>query len=175
MIFVLASCYTASALSAGSEYTVKAAFIEKLTHFIDWPANSPLSSSNHVFSLCVIGKNPFAGHLQQLSKLTKIKRKKVLFLKISSSLEIQRCDLLFIANESSLPINDILKTTKHFPVLSVCDTPGFAEHGCIINFFTLKGRLGFEVNLDRAKASGFNISSRLLKMARIVGKDNNAP
>ena len=167
MLAIASSTYV---FSANPEYTVKASFVEKLTHFVDWPDDSLLADPGHVFTLCVIGKNPFEGSLQKLVSLTKIKGRNILFLELTSPLEVHRCDLLFVSNKLSYPISDILTVIKNRPVLSVGDTPGFAEQGGIVNFFTKKGRLGFEVNLKKAKTLGFNISSRFLKLSRIVNE-----
>lgn len=169
-ICLLAISSSVHVFGATSEYTMKAAFIEKLTHFVDWPDDSPLADPNHVFTLCVIGKNPFEGSLQKLASQMKIKGRNTLFLEITSPLEVQGCDLLFVSNKHSFPIIDILTVIKNRPVLSVSDTPGFAEQGGMVNFFTEEGRLGFEVNLKKAKTLGFNIRSRLLKLSRIVNE-----
>lgn len=168
---LLSSLAFSSALAATPEYAVKAAFIEKLTHFVDWPANSQLSDPQHVFKLCVIGKNPFGGSLQKLAGLTKIKGKEIVFLNISVSQDIQGCDLLFVSNRSHQPVSEILAETKNLPVLSISDIPGFAQSGGLVNFYTDKGRLRFEVNLGKAKAAGFIINPRFLKLARIVNKE----
>jgi hypothetical protein len=55
------------------------------------------------------------------------------------------------------------------PVLTVADSPGFAERGVMINFFiTRDDKVRFEVNLHEAESSGLRLSSQLLKLATIV-------
>ena len=54
-------------------------------------------------------------------------------------------------------------------VLTVADTPGFAERGVMINFFiTREDKVRFEANLEEAENSGLRLSSQLLKLATIV-------
>jgi len=52
--------------------------------------------------------------------------------------------------------------------LTIGETPGFARRGCIINLIVEENKARFEVNLDAAKPSDLNISSRLLALARII-------
>ena len=45
---------------------------------------------------------------------------------------------------------------------------GFADGGGIINFIEENNKVRFEINAEAARRTGLNISSELLKLARLV-------
>jgi len=59
---------------------------------------------------------------------------------------------------------------KGLPILTVGETPGFAERGGVIRFTLEDNRVRFEVNVDAAHQADLNISSRLLTLAKIIGQ-----
>jgi len=52
--------------------------------------------------------------------------------------------------------------------LTIGDGEGFAERGVMINFYLRDRKVRFEINARAAERCGFQISSLLLKVARIV-------
>jgi len=55
------------------------------------------------------------------------------------------------------------------PILTVGDTTGFAEKGVLINLYQEERLMQFEVNLPAVKRSKLTFSSKLLRLARLVG------
>jgi hypothetical protein len=81
------------------------------------------------------------------------------------------CHLTYVGPNSS---ENSEKTMRDFSILpahtlTVGDFSGAAEQGAVINFFQEGDKVRFEVNLSDARREGFNISYRLLQLARIVG------
>jgi len=64
--------------------------------------------------------------------------------------------------------DEIIQLVKWLPILTVGETPGFAEHGGVIRFTVEDNRVRFEVNVDAAHQADLNISSRLLTLAKII-------
>jgi hypothetical protein len=54
----------------------------------------------------------------------------------------------------------------------VGEDEGFVTKGGIIRFFTQESKIRFEINLDAAEYEGLQLSSKLLQVARTVGKGN---
>jgi len=151
------------------EYRVKAEFLERFTRFIEWPDDSPLKDPEKTFCICVTGKNPFGGYLQEMAQQVKIKGKPVEIHQIEQlTAELPKCQILFIARSEKDKLADILKLTEDKPILTVGDTDGFAEDGVLMNFFTSGSYIRFEVNIDRAEKSKLKFSSRLLKLAKLI-------
>ena len=147
------------------EYEVKAEYLERFTRFIDWPADS---TPAHNFRLCVIGANPFGSYLGDMTADVKFKGKRAELNQITEPQEARECDLLFVPASQDSQLREIVKITRDLPILTVSDTPGFAERGVCINFYNEGSKIRFEINNEAIKRSRLRVSSRLLDLARPV-------
>ncbi len=149
------------------EYFLKAAFLYNFARLVDWPDNS-LQTTDEPFTLCLIGKDPFAQALRP------IRNKKVrghpLNIKRNISLDqIQQCHMLFISRSEQDRLQEILQAAAAYPILTVSELADFAEHnGHIRLFLNNDEKLSLEVNLNAIRAQDLTISSRILSLARIV-------
>jgi YfiR/HmsC-like len=150
------------------EYQIKAEFLERFTRFIQWPGNSSVSNTSAPFHLCVIGENPYGTYLQDLAAATKIQKKQLIIKEISSPEQAEICNLLFISGSEKDSLAQILSRTGHKPILTVADSPGFAQSGVLINFYEDAGFVHFEINQGAVQKSGLKFSSRLYKLGRLV-------
>ena len=55
------------------------------------------------------------------------------------------------------------------PVLSISEVPGFVAAGGIIELYREKKRTRFQINLGVARKLNLEISSKLLRMAKVIG------
>jgi hypothetical protein len=53
-------------------------------------------------------------------------------------------------------------------IVTIGETPGFAEECGIINFYLKSGKFRFEINIEASHRENLQISSKLLRLARIV-------
>ena len=150
------------------EYRAKAAFMEKITRFVNWPAISSVRNNAIPFRLCVIGKNPFGGELQEMVTISRIKEKTTELVFLDNGGIVSRCDMLFIARSKQQNLKSILEQLNASPVLTVADTSNFVSQGVMVNFIYKDNRIHLEINTQAAKLANFKISSRLLKLASIV-------
>ncbi|MCC6129400.1 MAG: YfiR family protein [Acidobacteria bacterium] len=148
------------------EYRLKAELIERFTRFVDWPADK--SADESVFTICVFESNPFGPALEEVAASRRIKNHPVEVLEVSRVTELAACRVLFIPSRASDSLEKILMRTKTKPVLTVGDTPGFGERGVLINFYLERENVRFEINEAAVRKSGLEMSSRLLKLARIL-------
>jgi len=147
------------------EYELKAAFIARFVEFIDWPS---MASASHSFSICVFGEHPIEQPLAKLPALLHVKGNNVEIRRIVRPDEAVECGILFIPSTAAASLPEIRRATQNSAVLTISDTPGFLERGVLINFFTEDERLRFEIQLVNARAVGFTVSARLLKLARVI-------
>ena len=147
-----------------AEYEVKAAFIHNMAKFIAWPATTRTASS---LRLCILGQNPFDRSLDALQGQA-IGDKVWEISSVNLQSNLHKCNVLFISASESGNLGEILSKTKGDAVLTIGDTSGFAERGVIVNFFLERDKVRFEINNDAAERAGLKISSKLLKLARIV-------
>jgi hypothetical protein len=148
------------------EYRLKAEFLERFTRFIEWPEKAVPPSAP--FTICLYGANPFEDALDDLAAHRKIKERDVKVRVVKSLPEADACQVLFIPAAQKESLERILLATVGKPVLTVGDTEGFAERGVLVNFYLQESNVRFEVNDAAARRAGLEISSRLLKLARVV-------
>ena len=176
-LVMLCVLFLPSTLSYASpqEYALKAAFIEKFSRFINWPHDSPVHEPDTVFNICVIGKNPFNGVLKKVVSLSTIKNKSALVKQINTIGKISGCQILYISSTENNTLIKILNQTYDKPILTISDTPGYSKYGVIINFYPRKNSIGFQINKRASEQSRLSISSRLLKLSRIVESHGDKP
>jgi hypothetical protein len=57
-------------------------------------------------------------------------------------------------------------------VLTISDGKGFAEAGGMIELYVEEGRMRFAINMGATERSGLHLSSRLLRLAKVIRKDH---
>jgi hypothetical protein len=155
------------------EYTVKAEFIERFTHFIDWPSQA-FTGTDGPFVFCVIGDSPLVPYLERLTQQRRIKDRRAELKRLKWSDDASGCHMLLIAADERAHAKQILSRVSGKPILTVGDSEGFAQLGVIINLLLdEEGHVRFEMNAPQAKRSGLNISAQLLRLARLVTEDGS--
>jgi hypothetical protein len=150
-----------------SEYKVKAAFLYSFTKFVQWPP-STFSNSNDPVTVCVFGENPFGGALQEILAGKTFNGRPFAVKEVTGTQQARGCLILFISSSERKRLKTILESLDGAAVLTIGDTQGFAEDGCMIDFVLEDSKMRFEINTIAADHARLKISSKLLSLARIV-------
>ena len=143
------------------EYEIKAAYLYNFIKYVDWP------SYGDNITIGVLGGNPFGTALAPLNGKI-VKGRRLLIKELDSLREAQKCQIIFISSSEKQRLQEIFENLKFARVLTVGETEGFASDGGIINFVQEHNKVRFEINPDAAHRTGLNISSELLKLAKLV-------
>ncbi|WP_051283780.1 YfiR family protein [Desulforegula conservatrix] len=158
----------ASAGETGREYVVKAAFLYNFIKFVSWENEQTPDSVN----ICAFGDPEFIRDLKTIEG-KKAHEKNISVTEMESLNNSIQCNVLFISRYESQDYKKIMAEAEKNRILTISDIDGFAEKGGIIELFTTDdNRIRFRINIRAAEKSGLKISSELLKLAVIVGKDN---
>ncbi len=76
--------------------------------------------------------------------------------------------MLFLSSEKERSFQKIIKRLQGSNVLTVSDTPNFAMAGGIVNFYVEYNKVHFEINYKRSREENIYISSKVLKLAKII-------
>ncbi len=153
-----------------AEYTVKATLLYKLSKFVKWPPEA-FDKPDAPITLCIFGDDPFEDALN-IIKGKRVKGRPFLIGKCSDMPPAERCHILFVSASEKKNLGAVLSSLKKNRfVLTVIDIEGFARQGGMINFILAGKKVHLEINLATAKPAGLKISSRLLKLARIIKED----
>ena len=157
-------------LSAGSglqrEYEIKAAYLYNFINYIDWP-ESAFPAPGGVLTIGIVGQNEYDAALETLNG-KQVKGRTLALKQISDPKELDQCQIVFINSSEKARVPELLEKLKDARVLTVSEVDGFAQQGGIINFISEHNKVRFEINPDAARRLGLNISSELLKLAKVV-------
>jgi len=157
-----------------SEYLVKAGFIYNFANLVQWPSTA-FSQSDSPIVIAILGEDHFGTTLDRVLQDKKVngrpfvvKRLKSVAELLKSVAELKDCQILFVSSSEMPHLSEAMQIVRGIPILTIGETPGFANRGGIINLVLEDNKVRFEVNVDAAKQADLNISSRLLALARIV-------
>jgi hypothetical protein len=151
-----------------SELEVKAAFLVNFLKFVEWPADR-LPDATTPYVIAVIGGESFGAALQNATADRTIAARKVTVRIVPYISEVGHAHLVFISGSQQRQLPAILRELDGKSVLTVGDTPGYAESGVMLNLVVQDQRVRFEANTAAVARSRLRLSSHLLRIARIVG------
>ncbi|MEX2525591.1 MAG: YfiR family protein [Gammaproteobacteria bacterium] len=159
-----------SMAAAAPEYEVKAAFIYNFSRFIDWP-EEPEAKKDLYF--CVLGRDPFGEALENLEG-REVQGRTLTIRRLERIEERGDCAIIYISPSLSgdyVALLDILSRDRG--VLSISDIDGFAENGGVIELYLENNKVRFAINIEAARRTGLEMSSQLLRLARIIEGDGS--
>jgi hypothetical protein len=149
------------------EYQVKAAYLYGFGRFVAWPANEA-PAGDGTFVLCVLGEDPFGMLLDDAAAGGAVRDQPVAVRRIGRPEDGGTCDTLFVSASEQVRLPRILAVLDRRPVLTVGDSPEFAQRGGMIGFSVDGGRVRFTVNLRATQDAGLMPQSELLRVAAAV-------
>ena len=177
MLAILFCCAAALPPAAASqerdapEYELKAAFLYNFATFVEWPAGS-FPGPDSPFTIGVIGQDPFSPSLETTLQGKTVGGRRIEVRRSSDVKELKVCHLLFVPASEGERVPNILEALRGTSILTVGESPGFAAQVGCVNFFIEGKRVKFEINPGAAKRANLKVSSKLLRLARVVeGKD----
>jgi len=157
---------------AVNEYAIKAAFVFNFIQFVEWPP-STFPDPGAVLTIGVLGIDPFGPLLDQTVKGESAKGRGLVVRRFRDVVDVKSCHVLFISKSEKDQIPLILKRLEGLPILTISELDGFADRGGVVNFYTEKNRVRFEINHESARRKGLKITSQLLCLGRIVGRESS--
>lgn len=155
------------------EYDVKAAMLYRCLELVQWPAGSSLAEKPPM-TIGLLGKNALSESLKNLSGRT-ISGRKVEIKKLSRLKEAARCQTVFVGSSEQKRTSKILKELAGLPVLTVGESPGFAEQGGIINLLLDGKNIRLEINPAAAEKARLVIDPQLMKMVPVLAEPAQTP
>jgi hypothetical protein len=151
------------------EYEIKAAFLYNFATFVDWPS-STFPDEGSPFLVGVLGQDPFGPALEEAFKGKTVHQRRIVVRRSLEMGDLVTCHLLFVCASERERAPMILDFLKGMPMLKVGDFPGFAAIGGCIDFFIEGRKVRFEINPEAPKRVNLKVSSKLLRLARVVAE-----
>lgn len=153
-----------------SEYQVKAALILNVAKFVEWPAGQ-FKDADDPLVFGVLGRDPFSDALEKTFRDQKVGGRHFVIRRAALVQELGKCQLVFVSESERDRLGPILEALGKLRALTIGEGDGFAAAGGVLGFVREAKRIHFEINPTAAERSELKISSKLLKLARIV-KEN---
>lgn len=141
------------------EYQVKAAFIYNFIAFTHWP-----DSTGQTINLCIYGEDYFGQEIDKLQNRA-VNNRHIKITRITAPDKLKACQAIFFSKSVSSQLPSILNDLQNEPILTLADSPNAAVQGIAINMSLINEKIVFEINLVKVRASGLDISSKLLQLA----------
>ena len=148
-----------------SEYQVKAVFLYNFTQFVDWP-HETFNSPEEPFVIGIIGDDPFGSNLSEAIAGEKFGNHPIVIKHFRKTEEIENCQMLYINSDDQEEVENILTSISKKNILTISDAPAFNKWGGIIQFYIENNKIRLRINVERSKAAGLSISSKLLNVAK---------
>lgn|SRR5690349_1921103 len=153
---------------AAEPYALKAAALYKVALYAKWP-EAALGGRDEPLRVAVFGADPFGKELERALQGKKLGSHPFVALHFATLADLDACQILFVPEQEEASLAKIVERTKGRPVLLMGESAAAVESGAAVALFFDKSKLQVAVNLPVARASGIELSSELLKLARLVG------
>lgn len=153
-------------------YRLKAVYLEKFSIFTDWPDSIHSNENDSPFIISVLGDDPELK--EELIKVfykekIKILNRSVILDFIENINDLDDPQILFLTNKNNHSLEKLLPAIKEKNILIISDNQGDANKGAHISFYiTDDGKLHFEINKTVIKSSNIKLSSKLLRIAKVL-------
>ncbi len=152
--------------------TAKAAFLLNFARLVQWPG-SAFEGPKAPIVVGFLGADAFEAARAAGIEKKRVGERPVEIRRVSGASEASLCHIVFLSHGDGTRPESLLEATRESSVLTVGEIEGFAQKGGIINFYREGKKVRFEINTGAAQQAGFRISSRLLRLAKIVSADGS--
>lgn len=190
---VCADAAHARAIDPDRVAKVKAAYLFNFLQFAEWP-ESAFAGPESPIVVCFVGDAVSYDQFVALVSDERIRGRAVQVRRTRYPLppsplepvspgrielfrsELRQAHMMFVAGTEHSRLAFILDAVRPSPTLTVSDIGGFAESGGMLELVLEEGRIIFEANPGAIESSQVRVSSKVLRLARIVGRrEGNAP
>lgn len=149
------------------EYQIKASFVYTVAKFVDWPANA-FASPIAPLTLGVIGDQAVSDAIAEALKGKRVHDRALVVRHLVEPKIAADCQILYV-DRGAASRADLMEQLQGPGVLTVGEAGGFAQKGGILGLTLDQSMVQFEVNIAAAQRAGLVISSKILRLGRVVG------
>lgn len=162
-----------TSVRAADDAQLVAAYVVNFARFSHWPETA-FEDSGMPMVFCSLGINPIGMALKKLKPDNVSGRPtQVDYVRFPGTIE--HCHVLFISSqEIDAPLmRRLLDVLADSPILTVSDVDEFAKQRGMIGIFRAGHKLKFDINQTVMHQAGLNVSTKLLKLAANVYKNED--
>jgi hypothetical protein len=131
--------------------------------FVEWPGALP---GGPALQACALGAPRFAAALASAAQGGAVP---LVVREVRTPAGLAGCQFAIVGPDFREGLESLAERLTSQGVLTVSDTEGFGAAGVLVNFVLQGDRVRFEVNLEAARRAGLRFSSKLLRLAIVLG------
>jgi hypothetical protein len=156
--------YSAGAFANDKEYKLKAGFLYNFARFGQWQETL---QQNENFNLCSFNVD-FVDVAKSTLTGRSVKKLPIVISHVSfDEGSLESCDMLFVTADTADVWQNVEVDSLH-NIMLVGEADSFIQNGGQIRFFLSGGKIRFEISPQRLSDAGIVISSKVLRLARII-------
>lgn len=153
---------------------IKVAFVLNIARFVTWPPEALQHQSNELL-LCLYQSNPYDQAISTIAGKM-VNGRSLQIKRVASMKQSGPCHILLIGGNEIQNFADDSDKDPNRPLLSIADLTNNgalpAQQHALVSLVRNGARIGFEIDLAKARKVGLQMSANLLKLAKIVGTGN---
>jgi len=155
-------------LPAEIEYQIKASFVYTVAKFVDWP-QGVFPSAGAPLTLGVLAADEAVSEaIAAALKGKRVHDRPLVVRHIPDARRARDCQILYVGGGRAADAAVLVQMAAP-GVLTVGEGRTFAREGGILSLTLQESMVQFEVNIEAAQKAGLVISSKILRLGRVVG------
>lgn len=151
-----------------TEAELKAVLLFHLTQYVSWSHES--TNAPEAFILGICGPDPFGNALDDVVRNEKVGGKPIHVVRRQNFRDLTNCALVYVSPDYRQPLSRTLSALHRRPSLTVGEDPDFIDQGGMVRFKRAPGqKIRLEIELERMRRHGFNVSAQLLRVCEVIG------
>lgn len=164
-----------SSTDARDADTLKAVFVYNFAaRHVKWP-DAAFADKSAPLVVGVLGTDPILAALNDTCRDRKSGDHPIEVRRLDDVSGAPNCHILFVPANREADLPAVAEKCKGRPVLIVASSERSVRQGAHIGFFLEKAKVRFAADPGAARRAGLEVSSELLKLARVVEKSVGGP
>lgn len=158
-----------AAVELAPEAEVKVGFVANIARFTRWPLSG---LEGREITFCVVGEDQLGVATEDLIG-RQVHGRSFVVERIDDLADLPRCQIAFLSASLDQQLEQACAVAEEHSILTVADSPGFAQRCAMVNLVRSGTRITFEVNQRAANRARIRFSSELLRLGVLVeGQDD---
>ena len=155
---------------ASTADVVKAAYLSKLRHYVEWPARAaPPPGGRTVIG--IVGADEVANNLAQMPAVRDPVKGSLAVRRLRNGDALDGIHILYVGDDYAARAASMIEQAASRSVLVVTESDDALSRGSAINFRLMDERVRFDISLPSAQTAGLRMSSQLLVLANSVVRE----
>ncbi len=151
-----------------SDDAVKAAYLLKLRHYVEWPAKAAPAEARTVIG--IVGADEVSDYLLKMPAMRDPAKSGVTVKRLRPGDQLPGVHILFIGDAVWSRVAPMVAQAHEQSILVVSESNGALAGGSVINFRLVDERIRFDISLESAEKSQLKLNSQLLSLALSVAR-----